>query len=236
MDRRSFRSWTDCASHPPGAPAPARVCALVGRRWFCSIAVALLCAALWPSVVSAQSRPALGLIAGGRSFVDEDLQRTYGTVPELGLRLLLPFEPRTHFFLGVGYVFDDGDPYYGDPHFDGDGAARLRLLPLEFGVRTNTLAHSTHRFHLGAAIQYTRASERIRGGAGGSMAGMPSYSGWGWGGRILAGPEWRLGSAGLAAGAEVSLGIGTVYGRHQHREREIALFGMRLRAYLTRDF
>lgn len=197
----------------------------------------LIVAATWPvlSPAAAMNAPGLALLAGGRASTDDDLQRTYGTLPEIGLRLLLPFEPRTHFFLGAAYAFDDGNPYYTEPHFSGDGTARLRLTPLEFGVRTNTIAHPRHRFYLGVAVQYTRASERIT-GVGGSVPGeTPTYIGWAWGGRVLAGPEWRFGSGATGAGIELSWGVGTVYARHEYREREVGLTGMRLRGYLTLD-
>jgi hypothetical protein len=179
--------------------------------------------------------PPTALLVGGRTFTDEDLNRTYGTLPEIGLRVLLPFEPRTHFFLGAGAVLGEGDPHYGQAHFSGEGAARLRLMPLEFGVRTNTIRHPWHSFFVGVAVQYTRASERIRGDVGGSAAEGATYVGWGWGGRVLAGPEWRFGRGTTGVGIEISYGVGHVYAEHEYRQREVGLTGLRLCGYLVLD-
>jgi hypothetical protein len=166
------------------------------------------------------------LIAGGQGFLDEDMQQTYGAVPGGGIRINLPYQPHGQFFAGILLAGDTGNPYYGESMDwqELEDSAHLRVTPLEAGIRINLLQASPHRFYSGAAINYTYARERIE--------GQPSARGWGFGGRLMVGPEWRLSSGRTGLGFEFSLNLGHVVASRAAQHRDIPLTGLQLRGYL----
>jgi hypothetical protein len=182
-----------------------------------------------------RARPNLSLFCGGQSFIDDDMEQIYGTIPAFGVRLALPVDERSSFFLDVSYGFDSGDPYYSVEGFSAGSRARLKTVPIEFGMRSNVLKRSPHKFHLGFALQYVWVSEKIPGAYSPEDSEAPAFSGWGWGWKVLLGPEWRFSEGRLGLGAEFSWSMGGVYVSSGSQERPVELSGPLLRGYLTVD-
>lgn len=177
--------------------------------------------------------PSIGLFASGQSLFDDDMERTYGAIPGFGLQLQLPYTSVAQFVAGVQYTGDDGDPLYD---LDGmHGSAALHLTSLEFGLRRNVMPDQRHRFFVGAAAQYVHVSERVDGGQWEGDHDAATAQGWGFAGRLMLGPEWRLARDRMGAGFEFSLELGTIYAKWDHHEREVPLSGFQGRGYLCVD-
>jgi hypothetical protein len=175
----------------------------------------------------------VSVLLGGVSYVDDDMELTYGTTMISGLRWAIALGENSDFFAGFHYGSDSGDPYYSEPDMSVDDSARLRTFPIEFGARAYTSHHPSRKFYLGFAVQYLWVEEKIPGAVGGDTSENPSYSGWGWGVRVLAGPEWRFMDGKLAVGAEFSVGTRYVYVKLEEHRRIADLTGIASRGYLS---
>lgn len=165
---------------------------------------------------------------GFRSLVDDDMQDTYGMLPVLGLRWTTPLSDASEFFLGTGYGWDTGDPYYGETDFMTADRARLRTVPIEIGARITDRVRPRRGFYLGAALEYVWIREEAPTGNAleGGASGWQQFSGWGWGGRLLAGPEWQIAGGRYTIGGEVSLGLRSLIIRRGHERRRVDLSGL----------
>jgi hypothetical protein len=170
-----------------------------------------------------------------RSLADDDMQATYGMVPMLGLRWTSPMGDTSEFFLGSGYGWDSGNPYYGDGSFVTADRARLRVIPIELGVRMTPLLHLRRAFHVGFAVEYLWVREDAPAGDAleGAASGWERFSGWGWGVKALAGPEWRFAGGHFSIGGEVSLGVQSQTVSRGNERRRVSFAGLGTRALLS---
>lgn len=165
---------------------------------------------------------------GLHALFDDDLRDTYGMLPLLGLRFSTPLGETSEFFVGTGYGWDTGDPYYGETDFIAADRSRLRTVPIEIGARLTDRMGPRRAFYLGAALEYLRVQEEtpVAGAVDAAASGWQRFSGWGWGGRLLAGPEWRIAGGRYTIGGEVSLGLRSLMVRRGHEERRVTLSGL----------
>lgn len=177
--------------------------------------------------------PWASLSFAGLCFVDSDMESTYGIMPAFGLRFGLGISEDSEFILGMLYGSDSGDPYHGVPGFSAGNVADLRTVPIEAGMRLNVLHNSKHKFYVGLAAQYVWIEEKIPGVYAQDGGEKPAYSGWGWGLRLLTGPEWRLSGGRLAVGAEFSVGGRGVSIKSGAGERTADLSGLTSRVYIS---
>jgi hypothetical protein len=161
----------------------------------------------------------------------EDMRSIYGMVPMLGVRWTSLLGSRSQFLAGVGYAFDSGDPYYGEPDFVTDQSARLRALPFEFGVRTDLARQSSRALYVGAAMEYVWVREQGPDEFAPAGDGWPRYSGWGWGVKFLIGPEWEIREGRVSLGCEASLAARAVTARRAKQERKVDLSALGARVY-----
>jgi hypothetical protein len=166
-------------------------------------------------------------------FSNEDMEGIYGTVPMVGLRGGLALARNSEFHVGAAYGSDSGDPYYGSTSFRGSHGARIKTLPLELELRFNVLEHPARRFYVGTGLQYLWVSERIPGTGTTDTSGGPTYSGWGWGWKVLAGPEWQLGAGRWAIGAQAALSWRDFNIHWENHRRLVDLSGLTVKAYLA---
>jgi hypothetical protein len=211
------------------------------RRWrpgpglgFVAVALILLPLSVPSSSLAqpqslANERSRLAFSIGLHGFVDADMENTYGMLPVLGLRWTAPLGPRSQFLLGVGYAFDQGDPYYGVRDFETDENTSLRVVPIELGVRVDTSRQPTRAFYLGTAIEYLWAREE---GPSGDTRDAAD-AGWGWGAKILAGPEWQFAQGRWAVGCEVSLALRKLSLHPANGQRTPDLSGLCSKAYVS---
>jgi hypothetical protein len=111
----------------------------------------------------ATPRPLLAVSVSGSLFADEDMRRTYGGAPAVGLRIHVDDGVSAQYFLGVQFCSQRGDSYHGDPVFESSGNARLTVVPFELGLRTNPRRSHRQGFFVGAAGEYSRVWEKVRG-------------------------------------------------------------------------
>jgi len=165
---------------------------------------------------------------GFQALADNDMRDTYGMMPQLGVRFTTPLGETSEFFVGAGYAWDNGDPYYGETDFIATDKSRLRTVPIEIGARLTDRNRTQRGFYLGAALEYLRVREEtpVSGAVDGAASGWQRFSGWGWGGRLLAGPEWRIAGGRYSIGGEVSLGMRSVILHGGHEERKVILSGL----------
>jgi len=220
--------------------APVRRRHLGPGSGFVTVALILLLASVTsPSLAQQQNlvneRSRLAFSIGFHGFVDDDMESTYGMLPVLGLRWTAPLGPQSQFLLGVGYAFDKGDPYYGVTDFETDEDARLRVVPIELGVRVDTARQPTRAFYLGTAIEYLWAREEGPTGDtwGAADGGWVARSGWGWGAKVLAGPEWQFARGRWALGCEVSLALRKLSLQPSDERHALDLSGLCCKAYVS---
>lgn len=194
------------------------------------------------SFVQATPRPLLAVTVGGSRFTSEDLRRTYGSVPAVGLRVHVNDGPSAQYFLGIQYASRRGDSFYDDPVFESSGSAKLVVMPIEFGLRTNLRRGHRPGVFLGIAGEYSRIWERVRGTHHSNPRASETIRGWGLGVRVVAGPEFELGRGPWIMGTEFSAGRQLSWtGVHARSNREsrgdhrtVELTGLAVRAYLGR--
>jgi hypothetical protein len=170
-------------------------------------------------------------ISGSFGFLapaDDDMHSTYGMMPALGVRWTSPMGEASEFFLGTGYGWDTGDPYYDEADFVTDDRSHVRTIPIEIGVRMSNRSQPRRAFYLGAALEYLWIREETPVGddLDGSASGWQPFSGWGWGGKLLAGPEWRIADGRFSLGGEVSLEFRSLIVHRGHEQRRVELSGL----------
>jgi hypothetical protein len=172
---------------------------------------------------------------GFQSLADDDMQGTYGMIPALGLRFTAPMGNASEFLLGAGYGWDTGNPYYGEADFVTPDRAHLRAIPIEIGVRATPLLHPRRAFYVGAAIEYlwVREEAPVGDALDGAASGWRRFSGWGWGAKMLAGPEWRIAGGRFSIGCEVSLGIRSLIISRGYEQHRVNLSGLGTRALVS---
>jgi hypothetical protein len=172
---------------------------------------------------------------GFQALADDDMQSTYGMLPMLGLRWTSPLGHGSEFLLGTGYGWDTGNPYYGQADFVTADRAHLHAIPIELGVRMIDFINPRRPFYLGAAIEYLWIREEAPGGDAldGAASGWRRFSGWGWGAKMLAGPEWRIAGGRFSIGCEVSVGIRSLIIRRGYDLQRVNLSGLTTQALLS---
>jgi hypothetical protein len=166
-------------------------------------------------------------------YSDEDIDLTYGGSFVTGIRWSLPVSENSNFFAGIHHGRDRGDPYSEDETMVAPGAAHLSVTPIEFGARLYTSVHPNRKFCLGIGTEYLRVEESVRGTDPLGRTERPDFTGWGWGLRILGGPEWRFSGGRFAVGAEFSYGFRRIKARWEGRVRDVDLSGFVARGYFA---
>ncbi len=178
-------------------------------------------------------RPLLAAIVGGSIFADEEMRRMYGTLPAVGLRIHLADGPSVQYVLGVRYCARRGNGFYDDPVFESDDA-KLTLMPVELGLRTNLMRRHRHAFYLGVAGEYVRVWEAIQGADGSDPSVSETFRSWALGVRLLGGPEFDLGGGGWLVGSEFSLGRSFTAEAPDHHGWTAELTGPAVLGYVAR--
>jgi hypothetical protein len=179
-------------------------------------------------------RPLLALSVGGWFFASEDMQRTYGAVPTVGLWIHINDGPSAQYFLGVQYGARRGDNNYGDPVFESGGNAKVTAVPIEFGLRANLRRRHRPGIFLGIAGDYIRTWETVRGTHRPNPEVPETIRNWALGLRLLAGPEVEIGRGHWVAGSEFSVGGSFTPSEPHDNQRTIDLAGLAVRAYVAR--
>lgn len=145
---------------------------------------------------------------------DDDLESTYGGVPVVQLRLSVRPGERTRFFLGSGYGWSRGDPYYGQATFEGNADAELRIIPIQMGVRVNLAPREDLRLNLGVMAEADWIRESLpRSDFGGADLRQES-SDWTGGVGLTFGPELRSRDLDWAVGFEGGVAVSAGTSRH----------------------
>lgn len=222
--------FTSVASAAPAVPAAAAPAASTAPG------------AIEGRFVPATPRPFLAVSLSGSGFADEDLRSTYGVAPAVGLWFHINDGPPAQYFLGIQYCSKRGDVFYDDPVFESSGSAKLVVMPVEFGLRTNLRRGHRTALFLGFAAEYSLIWETVRGAYYSNPSASETIHAWGLGFRVLAGPEFDFGRGPWVMGAEFSAGRHMSYsdldvgsdGESGHDQRTVELTGLALRGYLGR--
>jgi hypothetical protein len=164
--------------------------------------------------------------AGVQSLSDEDLDRTYGLLPSIGVGASWRLAASTRLVIGARYACSRGDPYYDMPGFSGGDDATLRAVPLTIGVRANLNPGSRLRYHVGCALQLAWLQETF------PVDGGPNrFTGYGIGPLVMTGPEWRSRDERRAVGLEFGLGARGGHVDHGTDRHDVDLTGVQVRLY-----
>lgn len=171
----------------------------------------------------------LEFAVGAQTLGSDDLDDTYGLLPGGSVGMSWPLRNHTRFHLTAGYYTTGGDLYYDTPEFASDQRARLRAVPLTFGLRENLTPGSRTGLVGGLAIQIAWIEEELP--AGTNVTGHDVNRGYGIGILASLGPRWCSRDERRALGVELAVGgcgadIGEGRGKH-----EVDLTGFHLRAY-----
>jgi hypothetical protein len=135
----------------------------------------------------ATRRPAVALSLGGFFFANDDMRRTYGTAPAAGLWFCVNDGPSAQLFLGIQCCSKRGNSYYGDPVFEHSRNARVTVVPVSVGLRTNPRRRHRQGIFVGIAGEYIRTWETVQGVRGWAPRTSDTVRSWGLGGRVLGG-------------------------------------------------
>jgi hypothetical protein len=178
-------------------------------RFLCLLIGAALVAATSSLALAGSSdhpagRPLLALTAGHYVFSDDSMKGTYGSPLVLGLRVYEGLGPSSQYFLALQFSSHRGNPFYGDPVFEGDRSARLTMLSIGPGFRRGGRLYRDLKLYFGLALEYSRIWETMPGDDELIPAAHGAEPGWGGGLRFLAAPEWTLASGRWVLGSEFS--------------------------------
>lgn len=181
-----------------------------------------------------EKRPAMiSVTLGGLMFLDDDIDETYGTMPIVGLRIARQLDKYAEAYFDVQHGSDSGNPFYDTPDFRSGKETSLRVIPIGFGLRINASTHKNFKFYFGIGLRYVWAGEKVPWNPYASGSGDREYSGWGWGSRMLIGPEWRDSAGKMAYGVELAFGPLDVETERGGWNRVIDLSGPDTRAYVS---
>jgi hypothetical protein len=167
-------------------------------------------------------------------FANEDLQRTYGTAPAIGLWVHVNDGPSAQYLMGIQYCSQRGNPLYGDPVFEGGETARLTVMSIRIGLRGNLRPRHRLGLFLGFAGEHSRIWQTVRGVSDPDLNPSKTVHHWGLGGRLLAGPEFELSPGRWAVGTEFSVGLHRTHHESRYRRWTDEHSGLAARVYVGR--
>jgi hypothetical protein len=179
-------------------------------------------------------RPLLAVSLGWFFFADQDIRKTYGAAPAVGLWLHVNDGPSAQYLLGIQYGSKRGNPLYGDPVFEGGETARLTVMSTRIGLRGNFRPRHRLGLLLGFAGEYSRIWQTVRGVSDPDLNLPASVHHWGLGGRLLAGPEFELSPGRWAVGTEFSICLLSIHHEDRYRRWTEEASGPAVRAYVGR--
>ncbi|MFH1143107.1 MAG: hypothetical protein V1774_01015 [Candidatus Eisenbacteria bacterium] len=169
-------------------------------------------------------------------LTEDDFGSTYGNLNAWDIRLAIPIQAGMEAVLNAAWAHGHGDPYYNLRGFNADDGAEspaeLTMVPLEFGILFHDRSCARHRVNVGLLFQEIWAREKIYQGP----QTPESFSGWGWGGRFLIGPEWFLGGSRYSLGFDLSMTVSSVDVRAGNQVRTVHPTGPELHVYAARRF
>jgi hypothetical protein len=179
-------------------------------------------------------RPLLAVSLGGSLYANEDMRRTYGSVPAVGLWIHVNDGPSAQYLLGIQYGSKRGNPLYGDPVFEGGETARLTVMSIRIGLRGNLMPRHRLGLFLGLAGEYSRIWETVRGVSDPDLNVPETAHDVGLGGQLLVGPEFELSPGRWVVGTEFSIRLLSIPHEYRHRRWTEEPSGPAVRAYLGR--
>ncbi len=148
----------------------------------------------WPEIHDLDAR--LNASFGRMMITDPDAGVQYDGVWLGGLELSAAMTRESRFFVSVHHGSTTGDPYAGDPTFEGDGLD-LRTTPIRVGLRLDSSANPAFRVYWTAAWQMAHVSEESPTLGGGDATG------WATGIHLAVAPEIPFGDGDRAVRLEV---------------------------------
>ncbi|PJA76780.1 hypothetical protein CO151_01590 [bacterium CG_4_9_14_3_um_filter_65_15] len=204
----------------------------------------------WPDAASAGSPPEIGasadpaespplaigpvraeiqLGAGWMSLLEDDMDGTYGGLPLLEARIAFPVGPRDQLFLGLGYGWTDGDPYFDRVAFSDDRSARLRLVPVRAGYLHEFPIRESWSLNAGVLLEMVWSRETLPS----YLAEFPddpvTVSGWNNGIGAVIGSQWRFDGGTRAVGLEIDLTGNSGPNSSDGESRDLNLSGLLMR-------
>ncbi len=186
---------------------------------------------IWPVWLD----PEMDVGCAWRVFSEDFTEGTYGSMPILQTRLSFRtgssrLAPR--FFLGAGYGWSDGDPYFSRPSFTGGGIAKLRLVPIQAGINFDLLSGKRWRLKGGLLAEMVWSRETLPAPYYSYPGTISRVSGWTNGIGATIGPQLRSVDQRRAVGLELGL-TGNSGPNRGDTQREMNLSGLVWRLYFT---
>lgn len=174
------------------------------------------------------------LEAGGSGLLlmDDAMNDDYGGLAAGDLTMILEYDERTQFFFGAGWGRRTVDLGEDDPTFETAETLELEMVPVRFGMRTNSSPLRSFRMNLGLFFEVTHLQETAPYFTfyPALESGRSAESGWATRFGLSLGPEWRLADDRWSLGCEVQMatGGGEV---GDERDREVSLTGFGARVF-----
>lgn len=184
-----------------------------------------------PPIAIGPFRAEVQLGAGWMSLLENDMDGTYGGLPLLEARLAFPVGPRDRLFLGLGYGWTDGDPYFDRVAFADDTAARLRLVPVRAGYLHEFPIRENWSLNAGVLLEIVWSRETLPSYLIDYPHDPVSASGWTNGIGAVIGSQWRLNGGTRAVGLEVDLTGNSGSNSSDRDSRDVNLSGILMRFY-----
>jgi hypothetical protein len=173
----------------------------------------------------------LEILGGVQTLVEEDMDATYDLVPSAGLGISAAVSPTVRVLVAASYGEARGDPYHGEPEFYG-GESRLRIVPLEVGIRVDMAGRTRTRllFAAGFSVAWVQETLPVEDESGERIV----HDGYGAGVSLALGPEFRSRDGMRALGFQLGWGrSGLDLESGRAGSRELDLTGFRARLYLV---
>lgn len=175
----------------------------------------------------------LDLSANYTHFTGEDMDQTYGGIPQVSLGLTFRFSRFWWFHLSGGYGETSGDPYHGTSGIITQDQVEVRYIPFLLGIKYNMARSSKVRVYVGFGLEFAWTEETVplqdETGAVVPTSSSGLNNGYFWN----FGPEFILGQGGQALGLEVGWGGSKGAITSEGHSHDIDMTGFRGRIYFA---